>query len=471
MERKSGVLLPVFSLPGKYGCGTFGQAAKDWIDLVKKGGFSLWQILPLGITDDFASPYMTLSSFGGNPYFIDPEELYRIGLVTLEELRAQEMDTPYLCDWAEIAARRLPFLKKAALRFQDGAALDAFFALHPELDEVCRFLALREANCGMPWQKWVVPEPDEKDVAAWRFIQYEFYREWRMVRDWAKAQKIEILGDIPFYVSGDSFDVREYREEFQIDEKGYPTAIAGVPPDCFSEEGQTWGHPLYNWETAKQNGFAYWRRRLKAQFDLFDSIRLDHFRAFSDYWSIPAGMTAKDGKWLPGPGMDFFRAIADVTQGKHIIAEDLGTVDDRLLKLLADTGLPGMAVFQSCFDGDPLCQHLPHNYRENLAAYSATHDSNTLLGYWFEMDEESRRIALDYLGYPADPVQAMMRALFMSRAALVVFPLQDLLGYGGDTRMNTPGVARGNWRVRFKKEQLDSLDTAKYAHWNHMYAR
>ena len=472
MDRKSGVLLPIFSLPGPYGCGTFSREAKEVIDCFAACGFRLWQVLPFGVTDSYHSPYMSLSSFGGNPYFISPDTLYEKGLVTKEELLSQRVEDPYLCDYAFLEKNRLPFLKKAASRVKDRGKIDAFLAENPLVAKTCLFFALKEKNGGQPWTKWKDLTPDEDALFAWQFIQYEFHTQWEEIHAYALEKGISMIGDLPFYVSHDSFDVWSAPEDFLLNEDFSPKKVAGVPPDYFSPDGQMWGNPLYRWDKMEKDGFSLWKERLSYQLTLFDGIRIDHFRALSAYFAIPADAeSAKEGEWVEGPGKAFIDAIAPLTKEKMILAEDLGTIDRKVVDLLSYAGYPGMAVFQFGFDGDPLSPHLPHNFKENQVAYSGTHDNNTLLGFYFEESEDVRNTAKEYLGASSDLVKETLRALFRSKAGSVIFPLQDLLFYGADTRINTPGKAQGNWQCRFTKEQILSLDAKTYAGWNRMFAR
>ncbi|MBR6259515.1 MAG: 4-alpha-glucanotransferase [Oscillospiraceae bacterium] len=471
MKRQSGVLLPVFSLPGKYGCGVFGEDAGKWIDFLSESGFSCWQVLPFGVTDGHDSPYMSLSSFGGNPFFLDPDALYKQGLVTEEELREQEVADPYVCRYEILKEKRLSFLKKAASRVSDRAPVEAFLAENPIIAGACRFLAASEKNdckCSRDWTE----EPDISDVFTWQFIQYEFHRQWKEIHEYAVKKGVSIIGDMPFYVSPNSYDVWASPEQFLLEKDGSPSMVAGVPPDYFSREGQKWGNPLYNWEEMEKDGFSWWKTRLGYMLSLFDGIRIDHFRAISSYWSVPSDAeTAKSGKWNKGPGEKLVDALRSVSGEKLILAEDLGIIDDDTRALLKYSGFPGMAVFQFGFDGNPLSPHLPHNYRENLAAYTGTHDNNTLLGFFWELDENTRAEVMDYLGDPKDGCAAAIRALLMSRAGTVIFPVQDLLGYGADTRINVPGRAEGNWRYRMTEDQLNSLDRKRLKHLNTIYAR
>ena len=472
MKRSSGVLLPIFALPSKYGCGNFGSGAYKWIDKLKEGGFTYWQVLPFGITDSHNSPYMSYSSFAGNPYFIDLETLLARGLISKSEERDNIIKDPYLCDYAALSEKRFDILKKAALRIKDRSDVYDFLNKNPHINDTCTFLALRDANPGKKWTEWTVTEPDEDDLFAWQFIQYEFHREWDGVHDYAKSCGIRIIGDIPFYVSHDSYDVYSSPGQFLLDERNNPTHVAGVPPDYFCKDGQLWGNPIYNWDVMEKDGYSWWCARLGYMLTLFDGVRLDHFRAISAYWSIPAdAKSAKEGCWVKGPAEKLIDAFAPLAKGKLILAENLGEIDADTDALLAYSTYPGMAVFQFGFDGNPLSPHLPHNYKENLIAYTGTHDNNTLLGFLFELGEDARRDVHDYLGYPADGFAATIRAMMMSVAGTVIFPVQDLLGYGADTRINTPGKATGNWRYRVTDEQIERIDWKKFAHLNKIYAR
>ncbi len=472
MKRHSGVLMPIFALPGKYGCGTFGKSAFQFIDALKQGSFSYWQVLPFGITDAHNSPYMSYSSFAGNPFFIDPDALLEMGLVTKEEAEAQAVSNPYLCDYAFLRENRYQFLKRAALRLKNTTLVDSFLAANPRIAKSCEFLALKQANDDAPWQEWTVDKPCAEDLLAWRFIQYEFHREWEAVHTYANKNGIKVIGDIPFYVCADSYDVQSSPEQFLLDERGNPTLVAGVPPDYFCEDGQLWGNPIYNFDAMEKDGYAWWRERLGYMLTMFDGVRIDHFRAISAYWTIPAGAkSAKEGMWRKGPGEKLIDAFAPLAKDKLILAENLGMIDADTEALLAYSTYPGMAVFQFGFDGNPLSPHLPHNFEKNLVAYTGTHDNNTLLGFLWELDEDTRAAVLDYLGHPEDAFCATIRALLMSVAGMVILPIQDLLGYGADTRINTPGKASGNWQYRVTEEQLSSVDWKKFAHLNKLYAR
>lgn len=476
MKRASGVLLPLFSLPGGFSCGSLGRAARTWIDTIREAGFSVWQILPVGIPDEHHSPYLSASSFGGNPFYLDPELLFEEGLLSREELEGAREETPYLCEYDRLNRERLALLCRAAGRVADRGPVERFIRENPRVGDTCLFLALKEKNGGLPWWEWTEKTPDEAALFAWQWMQYEFARQWDALHDYAKAAGVSILGDLPFYVALDSADIWRDPAQFQLDRKGRPKAVAGVPPDYFSADGQLWGNPLYDWAHMKRDGYSYWRERAAYAFSLYDALRIDHFRAAAAYWSVPAGAeTAREGHWETGPGMAFCRMLDEAGGGKPVLAENLGLIDEKVDSLLSEAGYPGMAVFQFGFDGDPKNPHLPHNYTPHLAAYPGTHDNNTLLGFLWELDEGTRARVFEYLGLPADDwgrnCREILRALWMSAAGLLILPLPDLLGYGADTRFNTPGRAEGNWRVRFTAEQIASIDTALFRRWNTLYNR
>ena len=302
MKRESGILMHISSLFGNYSSGSFGAEARYFIDFLSESGFSVWQVLPFCMPDDCNSPYKSYSSFGANPFFIDLPTLYEAGLLTAEELREAEQESPYLCEYERMAAERVELLAKAASRIKDRSEVIGFMKTHPRLAEAAEFLALKEENGGKPWQEWTVCEPSLDRLFAWEFIQYAFYRQWQLIREYAAERGVKIIGDVPIYVALDSADVYYHREDFQLDEKGYPLAVAGVPPDYFSENGQLWGNPLYDWKRMEKGGFAFWRERIGYMLELFDGVRIDHFRGFESYWSIPRDAeSAKSGHWEAGP--------------------------------------------------------------------------------------------------------------------------------------------------------------------------
>ncbi|MBP5231637.1 MAG: 4-alpha-glucanotransferase [Clostridia bacterium] len=478
IRRASGALMHVSSLWGDYSVGSFGREATEWIDFLAESGFSYWQVLPFCLPDEVNSPYKSYSAFSGNPYFIDLPTLALEGLLTKEELASAKQKTPYVCEFDRLEKERLPLLRKACARFKDWDKADRFLKSHPHTEKFCEFMALKAANGGTDWTEWTTEEADPEEVRFWEFTQYEFYRQWTYLKNYANSRNVRIIGDVPIYVSQDSADVWSAPEQFQLDKRHLPTRVAGVPPDYFAKDGQLWGNPLYDWAYMKKDGYRWWIDRMRFMTELFDGVRIDHFRAFESYYSIPADAeTARDGVWKKGPGLPFLKKIREEFPDTLLIAEDLGDITDAVRKLVRESGLPNMRVFQFAFLGDPNTPHLPHNYNENCVAYSGTHDNNTLLGYVWEEDAGVRGEMLSYCGFDRPDWQngfdSIRRTLFASHAGLVILPVQDLLLYGADTRMNRPGVRDGNWAFRvaaYQKAELDR-EAGKFRYWNRLYGR
>lgn len=475
IKRASGVLLHASSLWGSYSEGSFGKAAKEWIDFLSDCGFSYWQTLPFCLPDECNSPYKSFSAFSVNPYFIDLDILREKKLITEEERAAAIQKTPYSCEFERLGRERIPLLRKAAERFSESLEIDEFMRGHVQTAKFCDYMALKESNGLLPWNLWTNNEPDLIALKTWRFICFEFFRQWKEIRKYAENKNIKIIGDIPIYVAYDSSDVWANSELFLLGDNREMTEVAGVPPDYFSKDGQLWGNPLYDWEKMQDDGYDWWRQRISFMTELFDGVRIDHFRGIESYYSIPAGaVTAKDGKWNKGPGAALIEALKQAAGGKLLIAEDLGDITPEVRKLADESGLPGMRVLQFAFLGDPGSAHLPHNYDNNCVAYTGTHDNNTLLGYIWELDEKTRAYVTDYFGYGGDwdaCYDSIVRSMTASHAGLVIFPVQDLLYYGSDTRFNTPGKAEGNWAYRITHSQLDKIDKTKLLHWNKIYGR
>ena len=477
MKRQSGILMHISSLYGDYSIGNFGKNAKEFVDFLVENGFSVWQVLPFTVTDEYNSPYKSFSAFGGNPYFIDPEKLYNDGLISAEDLKNCKQATPYSCEFERLGKERMNLLRKAYKNSKNHDAVREFIASHPRIEAFCRFMTLREQNALKTWQEWESEEiTDYELLGTWQFIQYEFFTQWAEIKTYANSKGVSIIGDIPIYVSDDSCDVWENKHLFDVDEKGYPTMVAGVPPDYFAEDGQLWGNPLYNWDEMKKDGFRWWKERIDHSLEMFDGVRIDHFRAIESYWAVEATeTTARNGKWVKGPGMDFVNAIKEGHDDKLIIAEDLGDITDEVRALVEESGFPGMRVFQFGFLDDGNSIHMPHNYIRNSVAYSGTHDNNTIFGFLWESDENTRRRALDYCAFSggdwggASPL--FLRAIFASVSDLAIIPIQDFLMYGSDTRINTPGVAKGNWSYRVTKEQLDNANKEFFKSLNRIYKR
>lgn len=475
MERASGVLMHISSLYGDYSCGSLGKSAFEFVDFLKSCGFSYWQVLPTGLCDECNSPYKSPSAFAGTPFFIDLEILEKKGLLTEAELENTRQQSPYVCEFDRLKSERLSLLFKAAERAKNKDEINEFIDENKELSDFCEFAALKQANADRFWKEWTVKTPKAEDVFAWRFIQYEFFTQWQKLKDYAGKNGIKLIGDMPLYVDLDSSDVYFNRELFMLDKNGDPTDVAGVPPDYFSADGQLWGNPLYDYGKMEQDGFSWWKRRIAHNLKMFDGLRIDHFRGIESFFAVKNGeTTAKNGRWIKGPGEKLVDAIKQTAGDKLIIAEDLGDITKEVEALLKYSGLPGMRVFQFSFLGGDN-PHLPHNYIKNCIAYSGTHDNNTLLGYLWELDEQTRQRMLCYCGFKGDDwgsgCDDIIRTLFASSAGLVILPIQDVLGYGSDTRMNRPGTAKGNWIYRVTKEQLCGIDKDKYLKLNRTYFR
>lgn len=476
MERKSGVLMHISSLFGDYSTGSFGEEAKYFIDFLKEGGFSYWQVLPFCLVDECNSPYKSYSSFGGNPYFIDLKKLREKGLITDEELSSQIQQTPYSCEFTRLYHTRINLLKSASKRAKNTEEIESFIENNSYLKKFCEFMSLKEVNNERPWYMWEREDADSEILFMWKFIQFEFFSQWKEIKEYANEKGIKIIGDVPIYVSHDSADVWSNKELFLLDSENNPTKVAGVPPDYFCQDGQLWGNPIYNWEKMEQDGFKWWKDRVSHMLTLFDGIRIDHFRGIESYYAVDGkAENARDGQWLKGPGEKLIDAIKSISEEKMIIAEDLGVITKEVVDLVKKSGFPGMRVFQFAFMGDNNSPHLPHNYINNCIAYTGTHDNNTLLGYLWELSDWDRKRMLEYCGYYSEDWErgydSILRAMFSSHAGLLILPIQDLLRYGSDTRLNIPGKADGNWQFRITKEQLDGIDKGKFRRLNELYSR
>ena len=491
--RSSGILLHPTSLPGRYGIGDLGEWAYRFVDWLVANGQSVWQVLPLGPTSYGDSPYQTLSTFAGNPNLISLDGLVAEGWLTHDDL-ADLPDFPAdRVDYGWVIPYHNQKLTQAYERFtahadaERQAAFDAWCAENAYwLDDFALFAALKDHHGGRPWVEWeagvALRDPAALDearrvhaarIADHRFRQWVFFRQWLALKHYANEKGVRFFGDIPIFVAHDSADVWANRDEYALDAKGYPTVIAGVPPDYFSATGQRWGNPLYRWNVMKARGYRWWIRRFQAVLSLVDYIRVDHFRGFEAYWEIPAEEeTAINGEWVPGPGADLFRVVKDSLGDLPIIAEDLGVITEGVEKLRDDFGLPGMKVLHFAWS-DPKNPYLPHNHTPNSVVYSGTHDNNTTLGWWAnDVDEDTRRFMAEYLGEEIrDPVLTLLRVGMRSVAHTFVAPLQDVLGLGAEARMNTPGQPAGNWTWRFTPEMLETRANNRLAHLTWLYQR
>ena len=480
-QRAAGILLHPTSLPSPFGVGAFDDTAITFLEFLAQAGLKYWQLCPLGPTGYGDSPYQCFSSFAGNPYLIDPAALVRAGLLAdsaLAPLRALSADR---VDFGALYQLKLPLLfsahaawrrdQKRALPYGDFAA---FRKTHADwLTGYGFFSALKDHFSGRPWWEWPADvrslaaaekSPLRRSLAeraeAYEFIQYLFFGQWAQLRARASALGIGIIGDTPIFTALDSADVWASPQLFQLDPKtSRPVAVAGVPPDYFSADGQLWGNPLYDWPTHAADGYAWWLARLRANFALCDIVRLDHFRGFDSYWAIPASApTARTGRWEPGPGLDFFAKVRAALPGVKLIAEDLGELTPSVVALREATGLPGMAILQFAFGGDAKNLYLPHNQRANSVVYPGTHDNDTTLGWYATTDEKSRDHIRRYLRVSGQDVGwDFLRSAYASVANLSVIPLQDLFSLGATARFNTPGQSQGNWTWRYRPEQLQTL--------------
>ncbi len=476
MNRASGILLPVASLPSKYGIGCFSKEAYDFIDKCKDAGQSYWQILPLSPTSYGDSPYQSFSSFAGNPYFIDLEALIEEGVLTREECDQCDFgDDPVCIDYGKLYRQRFGLLRLAYER-SDIAHNPEFVRFAQEnaawLDDYALFMAVKQCFDGKSWSEWA--EDIRKrwgfaldyyrrecyfDIEFYKYIQFQFHVQWEKLKTYANEQGIRIVGDIPIYVAFDSADAWAHPEMFQFDSEYQPVAVAGCPPDAFSATGQLWGNPLYRWEFHRQTGYDWWCRRMEHCFRMYDVVRIDHFRGFDEYYSIPYGEeTAMHGHWEKGPGMELFQALQRRLGAKEIIAEDLGLQTPSVHKLLKDSGYPGMKVLEFAFVPGEDTGYLPHSYDRNCVVYTGTHDNETLVQWYQGLDEEVRTYAAEYMDKEDGPAEEkyrdFVRMAMMSSADTCIIPLQDYLGLGQEARINKPSTLGGNWVWRMDEGML-----------------
>ena len=474
MKRSAGILLPISSLPSPYGIGTLGKAAYDFIDFLVEADQSWWQILPAGPTSYGDSPYQSFSTYAGNPYFIDLDMLIEDGLLEADDLKGIKWNNnATYVDYARIYNNRFTVLAKAKERGweRDAAEVADFMRENSRwLPNYTMYMAVKRHFDMKAWTEWDedirMREPAamakyaelcKEDIELFTYIQFLFFKQWKQLRAYAKKNGIGIIGDIPIYVALDSADVWAEPEWFQLDEKNVPVEVAGVPPDYFSEEGQLWGNPLYNWDAMRKDGWGWWIRRIDGAAKLYDVIRIDHFRGLEAYWAVPYGdATAKNGRWVKGPGMDMLGPVTGWFPGLQLIAEDLGFLTDGVKKLLEDSKLPGMKVLEFAFDAREPSNYLPHTYTKNCVCYVGTHDNAPIMAWKEETGADELEMAKKYLGLTEEEGLnwGIIRGGMTSVADLFIVQIQDYLGLGAESRMNTPGVPSGNWQWRLKKNQL-----------------
>jgi 4-alpha-glucanotransferase len=485
--RSSGVLMPVMMLHGPFGIGVLGEEAYEFIDFLHRGGFRTWQVLPVEQTGDCFSPYRTISAYAGEAMMIDPRMLFEMGLVTQDELheRAEGTSDDYVnYELVRVKQRKLLQTAYSRLKGQPYSEFKPFW-----LNDYALYMAISQQYEFRPWHMW--PEKalraheaealrdftktHSDDINFYKFVQWLFDKQWSEMKTYAAERNVTIVGDMPIYVSCDSVEVWSRRDLFDTDIDGKYPAVGGVPPDVFSQDGQRWGDPVYNWGLIKKENYKWWIDRVRGSSERYDLVRIDHFRAFARYWSIPAeSPTARKGKWVVGPGIELFEAMEKALGTLPVIAEDLGILGNDVYQLLSDTGFRGMRIMHFGFSEND-DYHNPHSYTQYHVAYTGTHDNTTTLARMFEMSDDERERLLLYLGFEGDWTQggpnspiikAWIRSLFTSSASLTVIPIQDLLGYGADTRTNTPGTVGDNWQFRIRCGALNEIDTEYYARLN-----
>lgn len=477
-KRASGILMHISSLPSPYGIGTFGKAAYDFIDFLHRAKQSYWQILPIGPTGFGESPYQSLSTFGGNPYFIDLDLLVQDGLIYKEDFKDLDFGrNREKVDYSKVINNKLPLLKKAFYRCRDiySSAIAKFQKKNSWwLKDYSLYMALKYYHQQKPWNQWerslklrdhstldYYRDILREEIDFYIFLQYLFFSQWKDLKTYANNKGIKIIGDLPIYVAQDSVDTWVHPELFLLDQERNPIVVAGCPPDYFSPEGQLWGNPIYNWQQHENQGFKWWINRVGKNLELFDILRLDHFRGLESYWQIPYGSkTAVGGEWIKGPAMKLIAALKKFLGSLDIIAEDLGYLTPEAIKLKEEAGFPGMKVLQFAFQPGANSNYLPHNLEKHSIVYTGTHDNNTIMGWWEEADPKEIEYAIDYLKLNKNEGYnwGMIRGAWSSVANTAIAPIQDFLGLGSAARMNIPSTTYGNWRWRIKEEYLkDSL--------------
>ena len=488
-ERAAGILMPISSLPSEYGIGCFSKSAYEFVDWLKKAGQSYWQILPLGPTSYGDSPYQSFSTFAGNPYFISLEALVEEGVLTKAECEAVDWGkVKGSIDYKKIYEGRYPLLRKAYERsnVHENAEYQKFVEENSWwLSDYALFMAVKDRFDGVEWKLWADdiklrwgPAMDYYreelyfDIEFHQYMQFKFYEQWMQLKTYANKKGIQIIGDIPIYVAMDSADTWAHPELFQLDEENVPVAVAGCPPDAFSADGQLWGNPLYNWDRHRECGFNWWIDRIKSATSLYDVVRIDHFRGFEGYYSIPYGdKTAENGQWLKGPGIELFNAVKNELGDLPIIAENLGFLTEDVHKLLRDSGFPGMKVLEFAFDPREESNYLPYTYNSNSVVYVGTHDNNTVIGWIDELDEDTLEFCKKYIDSEDDIVWKLIKTAMASVSDTAIIQMQDYLELGSEARMNIPSVLGGNWQWRMGKNDLTDKLAKKIADITCTYGR
>lgn len=473
--RRNGILMHISSLPSLYGIGSLGSSAYDFVDFLHEGGQSIWQVLPTNPTSYGDSPYQSFSAFAGNPYFIDLDILYENGLISKEIINLSKYTKNYdAVDYAWVYENRKTVFLEAYKNFDFTLADYIEFCSNNKawLDSYALFMALKDSHLGSAWYEWedkykfkeadaitAFESENKHTVDMYKMEQYLFHIQWKKLRKYANEKGIKIIGDMPIYTAYDSADVWENPHLFKLDKNLCPTHVAGCPPDAFSLDGQRWGNPLYDWSVMKKDNYSWFSSRMSNMKKLFDIIRIDHFRGFAEYYSIPAEHeSAKNGKWLKGPGISLFRCIRENCGETEIIAEDLGFLTPSVKKLLKDCAFPGIKVLQFAFDAREESDYLPHNYEKNCVVYTGTHDNDTVLGWFATADSSDTEYAKKYLHLSKEEGYnwGMIRGAMQSPADTCILQMQDLLGLDNRARMNTPSTLGGNWSWRIRSECINS---------------
>lgn len=491
LKRSGGILMPVFSLPSPHGIGTFGAAAYEFADFLAASGQSYWQVLPLNPTGFGDSPYQCFSSAAGNPYFIDLDMLVDDGLLTADEVQKSDFGGELRrIDYGELFSLRIPLLRLAAERNirRNAAEVEQFSrSCSTQIYDYAVFTALKTHFGMKPWTEWnagkampkqLVPaelvESQADEIRLQLSIQQLFFKQWNRLKNYVNQLGIGIIGDVPIYVALDSADCWANSRHFMLDESFVPTDVAGVPPDYFSPTGQLWGNPLYNWEIHASENYAWWAERLQCAQKLYDVVRIDHFRGFESFWAVPFGeTTAENGRWLPAPGMDFVNAVKKRLPGLSFIAEDLGFLTPEVHELVKNSGFPGMSILQFGFNPDANSDYLPHRVAENRVYYTGTHDNAPIMQWFAEASESERRFAEQYLALnAAEGINwGMIRGGMCSPAGIFIAQMQDVLGLSAEGRVNTPGVASGNWQWRMLPHECSAALAEKLREYTRMYGR
>lgn len=489
-QRGAGILMSITSLPSPYGIGTMGKAAYHFVDQLAKAGQSYWQVLPIGPTSLGDSPYQACSSFAGNPYFIDLDMLIEDGLLKKSDLKGYDFGNDEAnVDYEKIWNYRFKVLRTAYENSKDmhDDAQDYFEKKNREwLDDYALFMAVKNHFDNHEWLMWdedirfrerkamiSYKKALSEEIGFWKFIQFEFYKQWDSLKKYANEKGISIIGDIPIYVALDSVDVWKNPDQFLLDEDRRPTLVAGCPPDAFSDEGQKWGNPIYDWKKMEEDDFSWWKKRIEGSAKLYDIIRIDHFIGVVRYYTIPVNDSAKHGKFEWGPGEKLTKAIDSAKGEAEIIAEDLGVVIPEVQQLIEKTGYPGMKILEFAFDQNPDNEHLPQNYTKNFVVYGGTHDNDTLKSYYKSIDKRSKQYAYNYVGAHTEDelLDNVLRLAYGSVANTVIWQMQDVLKLDGDARMNLPSTIGTNWKWRMKKGEFTNDMVKKLAMLSKLYGR